>query len=95
MIEAVSKIFAKECKEEELISIFKEMIEPTKKEKGYILYEMYKDKANPAVLIVLEQWETQEDFNNHCTSEHFNQIVPRMVNLMEKPSEVNICIRVA
>ncbi|MFA8436898.1 MAG: putative quinol monooxygenase [Marinifilaceae bacterium] len=94
MIEAVSKLFAKEDRIEELISVFKEMIEPTKKEKGYILYEMYQDEADSATLIVLEQWETKEDFDAHCTSEHFNRIVPRMVECMAKDSEVNICSRV-
>ncbi|WP_282014641.1 putative quinol monooxygenase [Marinifilum flexuosum] len=95
MIEAVSKLFAKEDKIEKLISMFKEMIEPTKKEKGYILYEMYQDKDNPSVLIVLEQWETKEDFDAHCSSEHFYRIVPQMLACMEKESEVNICHRVA
>jgi len=95
MIEAVSKLFAKEDKINELIAVFKEMIEPTKKEKGYILYEMYQDETAPAVLIVLEQWETKDDFDNHCISEHFDRIVPRMVKCMAKQSEVNICQRVA
>ena len=95
MIEAVSKLFAKEDKIDELISVFKEMIEPTKKEKGYILYEMYQDEKNPSTLIVLEQWETKEDFDNHCISGHFERIVPRMVSCMAKQSEVNICYRVA
>jgi len=95
MLEAVSKLFAKEDKIDELISVFKEMIEPTKKEKGYILYEMYQDEQDPSILIVLEQWETKEDFDNHCISEHFERIVPRMVSCMAKQSDVNTCYRVA
>ncbi|TLX78354.1 antibiotic biosynthesis monooxygenase [Labilibacter sediminis] len=91
MIEVVSKIYAKAGKTKELISLFKEMTEPTKKEKGYILYEMYQDKNDPTLLIVLEQWENQEDFDNHCNSEHFHRLVPRMVACMAKESEMNIC----
>lgn len=95
MIEVVSKMYAKDGRVEELISKFKEMIEPTKKEKGYLLYEMYQDQKNLSVLIVLEQWETQEDFDNHCISDHFNRIVPQMLECMERASEVNICNKVA
>jgi len=95
MIEAISKIYAKQDKIDELIAAFTEMIGPSKKEKGYILYEMYQDKDDRSILIVLEQWETQLDFDNHCRSEHFDKIVPRMVKCMEKKSEVNICKKVA
>jgi len=95
MIEVISKIVAKKDKVDELIAVFKEMIEPTKEEKGYIKYEMYQDIKEPDTLIVLEQWEGQDDFDNHCKSRHFELIVPRMVECMEKESEVNICSRVA
>ena len=56
------------------------MIEPTKKENGYILYELYElyeGEKDPSIFIVLEQWETLESFDNHLHS------------------EVNICYRVA
>lgn len=95
MIEAISKLYAKKGRTKDLISVFKQMIEPTQKEKGYIRYEMYQDKDNTEILIVTEQWETQEDFDQHCKSKHFERIVPQMTDLMEKPSEVHICTKVA
>jgi len=95
MIEVVSKIYAKENKIEELISAFKELVEPTKLEEGYILYEMYQDTENATTLIVTEQWENRETFDKHCNSELFHKVVPKMVECMAKESEVNICTRIA
>lgn len=94
MLQVISKIYVKEEKIHEFVEVFKEMIEPTKKEKGYIQYEMYQDEENPALLIVLEQWETRENFDNHLKSEHFERIVPKMTVFMTKETEVNLCYKI-
>ncbi|XMB66690.1 putative quinol monooxygenase [Mycoplasmatota bacterium zrk1] len=95
MVQTISKIFVKESKEYEFIELFKEMIEPTQKEVGYIQYEMYQDSENSEIFIVLERWETRESFNKHLQSEHFEKIVPKMMKLMEKETELNIAHKVA
>ncbi|GLI54550.1 antibiotic biosynthesis monooxygenase [Propionigenium maris DSM 9537] len=93
MIQTVSKLYVMEDKINEFLEVFKGMIEPTQKEKGYIEYEIYQDEEDPALLIVLEKWESKEDFDNHLQSKHFNKIVPEMVKLMRKEGELNICKR--
>lgn len=95
MIQAISKIYVKEDQIDKFVEVFEGMIEPTKKEKGYIQYEMYQDEENPALLIVLEQWETKEDFDNHLKSEHFERIVPKMTEFMTKETELNLCYKIA
>lgn len=95
MVEIISKMFVKEDKVDELIELFKEMIGPTKREEGYIQYEMYQDEENPTILIVIEQWESRENFDMHLQSEHFERIVPKMSELMAKETEMNIAYRVA
>ena len=94
MIQTVSKLYVMGDRVDEFLEIFRGMIEPTQKEKGYIEYEMYQDEEDPALLIVLEKWETREDFNNHLESKHFKEIVPEMMRFMSKESELNICKKV-
>lgn len=94
MIQTVSKIYVMEDRGDEFLEVFKRMIEPTKKEKGYIEYEMYQDEEDPSLFIVLEKWESKEDFDSHLKSEHFDKIVPEMVKLMTKETEFNLCRRV-
>jgi quinol monooxygenase YgiN len=91
MVQTVSKIYVREDQIHEFVETFKGMIEPTKKEKGYIQYEMYQDNENPSLFIVLEQWENREDFDKHLQSEHFKEIVPKMTEYMTKEVELNIC----
>lgn len=90
MVQTISKMIVKKDKVNDFISIFKEMIESTKNEEGYIQYEMYQDEENPALLIVLEQWDSREDFDKHLKSEHFERIVPRMSELIVGKTDVNI-----
>lgn len=94
MIQTVSKIYVLEDRVDEFLKIFKGMIEPTKKEKGYMEYEMYRDEENPSLLIALEKWETQDDFLNHLESKHFKVIVPEMMKLMAKETEFNLSKRI-
>ena len=47
MIQTISKMSVKEDKVDEFIELFKEMIGPTKDEKGCIQYEMYQDEEDP------------------------------------------------
>ncbi|MCY6370589.1 putative quinol monooxygenase [Clostridium ganghwense] len=95
MLQTVSKIYVKEEQINEFVEVFKGMIEPTKKEKGCIQYEMYQDEEKPSTLIVLEQWECREDFDNHMKSEHFERIAPKMSEYMTKETEINLCYKVA
>ncbi len=95
MIQTISKMIVKQGKVDEFISIFKEMIEPTKDEQGCIQYEMYQDEDNPALLIVLEQWNCREDFDRHLESEHFKKIAPKMVALLSEETDLNIARLIA
>lgn len=95
MVQTVSKIFVKEDKVNELVELFKEMIEPTKKEDGCIQYEMYQDEEDPTILIVLEQWESRDAFDKHLQTEHFERIAPKMTELMLKETELNVAYRIA
>ncbi len=94
MLQTVSKLYVMEDKIDEFLEVFKGMIEPTKKERGYIEYEMYQDEEDPSLLIVLEKWKSREDFDNHLESKHFKEIVPEMMKLMSKETELNICKKV-
>jgi len=88
-------MIVKKDKVDEFISIFREMIEPTKNEQGCKQYEMYQDENNPTLFIVLEQWDSREKFNKHLESEHFERIVQKMSELIESETDLNITHLVA
>ncbi|WP_116769744.1 putative quinol monooxygenase [Maribacter litoralis] len=90
MIKVLAKNFAKENKIDKILELAKELVEKTVKEVGCIKYEMYQNKKEPTELIMLEEWETEEDLNNHMSSEHFIRIVPQMAEYLRKKAEINI-----
>lgn len=94
MVKVLAKSFAKSDKIEEILGLIKELVEETVKEEGCIKYEMYQDKKDPRIMIMIEEWESEEALNKHMASEHFKRIVPEMNAMREKASEMNICKKV-
>lgn len=90
MIKVVAKNFAKENKIDKILELAKELVEKTVKEVGCVKYEMYQNTKVPTELIMLEEWDTEEDLNNHMSSEHFKRIVPQMAEYLRKKAEINI-----
>lgn len=90
MIKVVAKNFAKENKIDKILELAKELVEKTVKEVGCIKYEMYQNTKEPTELIMLEEWEIEEDLNNHMSSEHFKRIIPQMAEYLRKKAEINI-----
>ena len=58
MIKVVAKFFPKEKKIDRVIELARELVEKTVLEEGCIKYEMYQDKKDPKVLLMLEEWES-------------------------------------
>ncbi len=90
MIIIVAKSIIKEEKIEEYITMAKELINESKKEKGCKFYKLHKDIENKNILTFIEGWENKEAINNHNETVHFKIIVPKLKELQEKDSEVNL-----
>lgn len=94
MIQTISKITINPEQTNQFIKLFHEMVEPTKNEDGYILYELYQDNTESNVFFVLEQWTNQESFDNHLSSAHFLKVIPRMKELMIDETALNITSKI-
>jgi len=51
------------------------LIEPTRKEKGCIQYELHQDNEKPEIFIFFENWESQELWQIHMESSHLESFV--------------------
>lgn len=94
MIKVVAKSYAKGENIEKILELTREMVEDTVKEEGCIKYEFFQDIKDPKVMLIIEEWESEEALNLHMASEHFKRIIPQLNELREKPSEVSICKKV-
>ncbi len=90
MIKVVARSFVKADKLERSLELSKEMVEKTVKEEGCIKYELFQDIKDPKAIVIIEEWESEEDLSRHMDSEHFKRLIPQLNEYREKASEVNI-----
>src|SRR5512133_1208532 len=57
-------------KAEELKSVCLGLIEPTRKEKGCISYNLYQDTTNPGKFTFIENWQSKEHLDAHMKTPH-------------------------
>lgn len=76
--------FVKEGMAQNYIDLFKGMIEPTRKEKGCIIYELLQDEKDPHILTINEEWESQEVLDKHFEMPYFKEIIPQLGAFIER-----------
>lgn len=63
---------AKDTCIEELKALLITMIEPSRKEEGCLLYNIYQLPNKPTEFVVVETWENEAYLKAHGQSEHYN-----------------------
>ena len=90
MIKVVAKGYIKMACYDEIMTLYKELVEETRKEDGCISYELCQDEKDPSILTMIETWATREALEAHFESEHFKRIVPMLGDYRAKEGELNI-----
>ncbi|QCX33189.1 antibiotic biosynthesis monooxygenase [Caloramator sp. E03] len=90
MVKVVAKNFAQEDKLDEIIKLYEELVELTRKEEGCITYELFQDEKDSSILCMIEEWESREALDKHLNSQHFKRIVPNIKKYMIKETELNV-----
>lgn len=90
MIKVVAKNYIQEGKLEEILGLYKELVEKTVVEPGCIRYELFQDIGNPGILTMIEEWESIEALDAHEKTEHFTRIFPLLKNLVRGESDFHI-----
>ena len=79
----VAQFVAKTGTEDELLRELHSLISPTKKEKGYIRYELNQGTDNPRQVAFVEKFASREAFDAHCKMPYikkfFADVAPRLV----------------
>lgn len=76
-------------KRTELIQTLLSMIEPVRKEKGCLGYDVFCDMEGREVFSLIEEWKTREDLDRHMGSERFSVLLGTK-SLLAKPLEIKI-----
>jgi len=70
-------------KRNDVLEAMRGMLEPTRVERGCLSYCLYKEVENRDALILVEEWETQEDLESHLRTDNQR----RLLELMELSNE--------
>lgn len=90
MVKVVARNYIQEHKIEEVIELYKELVELTRKEEGCIKYELYQDEKDKKIVTMIEEWENREALEAHLKSEHFTRIVPMLGKFRLKETDMNV-----
>lgn len=71
MLTVIAKLPIKEGKMEEATAAFKALMAKVAAEEGTVLYSLNQDKANPNVLVVVEQYKDKAALEFHSSTSYF------------------------
>jgi len=76
---------------DDFIATTKELIEQTHaNDAGCLAYGLYRDKADPLHLTVLEEWADEPSLEAHCASPHFLRLIPALGAAAAKPGIITV-----
>jgi quinol monooxygenase YgiN len=88
-LRVIARALARAGKEEQLRNTLREMLAPTRAEKGCRLYELY-ESNNKGLFYFYEKWESQDALDRHTKTPHYRQLVQSVRDLLEGAFEVNV-----
>lgn len=77
-LRVVARIKALPDKVELVRSILLELIEPTRKEEGCIVYELLQNKTDPTDFTFVEEWQSESLLDRHANSQHLKDAAEKL-----------------
>jgi len=90
-----AEMYAKPGKEEALREALLGLIGPTKKEAGYVQYDLHVDNDDPKHFLFYEIWTSRSLLDAHLASPHLQAFIARQDELLTAPVRLVFATRVA
>lgn len=69
----------------DLLETMRGMLEPARVERGCLSYRLYQDVEDRDTLVLVEEWKTQKDLENHIRTDNQRRLLALMDLLSEQP----------
>lgn len=89
-LRVVVHIVALPEKVEELKSVLLGLVEPTRQEKGCILYELLQNQQDSTDFVFVEEWESEALLNAHLDSPHINEADTKLDGLLATEPDIQL-----
>ena len=75
---------------DQALSAVEEMIEKTRLEEGNISYKLFASVDNPNAIAFFEEWKDQAAIDAHSSSDHFNNGLAKLSELLAEEGQIKI-----
>ncbi len=89
-----AEIVAKPGKENALRVALLALIEPTRKEAGFLQYDLHADNDKPGHFLFYENWVSKAHLDAHLASPHLKAFLARQDELLAEPLRVVLATRI-
>jgi quinol monooxygenase YgiN len=84
----VAEMKAKDGQEKELRKQTVALLEPTRKEKGCVRYDLHISDTDPGRFLFYEVWTSPQALQEHLRSQHFTAFIDRSDEWLAEPTKV-------
>jgi quinol monooxygenase YgiN len=90
IVNVVAKFVAKKGQEDVLKTVLTGLIAPTRKDPGYLAYDLYESTQRPGEFVLVEAWASKELLAEHLDTPHLNGFKAKAPELLAVPMEVKL-----
>ena len=91
----VAELVAKPGKEVELRQELMKLIEPTRREKGCVQYDLLESADQPGRFVFYENWKSRKALDEHLQTPHLRGLDARSEELLAEPARILTFRRIA
>ncbi len=85
LITATLRLTTAQNTRQEIVSLLRSLIEPTRVESGCISCGLYADLQDPDSIVWVEEWSTEDALENHLRSTQYKKILAALEMSEERP----------
>ncbi len=89
-VNVVAKFVAKEGREAELKAALTGLVAPTRKDPGYLAYDLYASTERPGEFVLVEAWESKTLLEAHLATPHLKEFLAAGPELLAQPGEIKL-----
>lgn len=78
MLKVIAQDFIKAEFIDQVMPLYAQLVESTRREEHCIAYELFIDQKDPGHFIFIEEWPDRAALDFHCQTEHFRTLVPQI-----------------
>ncbi|MCC7174840.1 MAG: antibiotic biosynthesis monooxygenase [Bryobacterales bacterium] len=94
LLTVVAEVYAKPGHEDRVRRLLQDLIEPTRREEGFVQYDLHVDNDNLGHFIFYENWASREQLQAHLASPHLTDFDAKSKELLAEPVRIVFATRI-